>query len=244
MAAPILIWSATAGTVDDAGLFTAPNGSDVVTVTVECDTFGDDSTVTVTNHSPTIESAAAAVQVPATATISLSVYGADADPTGEVNLTYTWTAHHRADWRNGNFRRRQQRTNDGKTTVATVDMLGDYEFQVTITDGDGLSVTSSVEIEVVQTLTTITVNPASATVDVAETQQFTAVGYDQFGDLMTTPPMFNWGATAGSIDLDGLYTAPRVCMPATVTASSESVTGTATVTINNPSPTTSCPARR
>ena len=45
-------------------------------------------------------------------------------------------------------------------------MAGNYTFQVTITDAAGLSVTSSVNVTVSQTLTSIVVSPGTATVGV------------------------------------------------------------------------------
>ena len=41
-------------------------------------------------------------------------------------------------------------------------------------------------------LTTITVTPNPANVTVGDTQQFTAVGYDQYGVLIDPQPTFNW----------------------------------------------------
>jgi hypothetical protein len=54
---------------------------------------------------------------------------------------------------------------------------------------------------------------AATAVTAGEEQPFTATGYDQFGDALTTPPTFAWSVApdgaGGSIDASsGLYTAP------------------------------------
>jgi len=114
--------------VDDSGLYTAPNSSMETTVTVVCGECSDVSTITVTNHSPTVATSAAAEQVPATATISLSVLGADSDPTGEAGLTYTWTAITYPEGATISFSDANG-DNDGKSVTATVDMLASTSFR-------------------------------------------------------------------------------------------------------------------
>ncbi|MEQ9306213.1 MAG: carbohydrate-binding protein, partial [Marinoscillum sp.] len=78
-------------------------------------------------------------------------------------------------------------------------------------------------------LTTITVSPASATITEGNTQQFTAQGFDQNGDPMSTS--FNWSATGGSIDGNGLFSGSATGN-FTVTASSGGVQGTASIAVN------------
>ena len=125
--------------------------------------------------------AASATPNPVTGTTTvLSALGADVD-TGEASLTYTWTATTVPSGAtaptfsvNG--------TNAAKSTTATFSKAGSYTFQVTITDPGSLSVTSSVDVTVNQTLTTIVVSPASVTLNTGATQQFTASAKDQFGN--------------------------------------------------------------
>lgn len=78
-------------------------------------------------------------------------------------------------------------------------------------------------------LTTITVSPASVTLELNDTQQFSAQGFDQNGNPMSMSP--TWSATGGSINASGLYTA-NSAGSFTVTASSQGVSGNATVTVN------------
>ncbi|MGD9126872.1 MAG: fibronectin type III domain-containing protein, partial [Planctomycetia bacterium] len=245
-----VIWDCDNGIIDSNGLFTAPSLTTNPEITVDYeyedgdpedpeDNLTDSLIVYVTNHAPTIVNEADAYQVPATDTISLSALAEDIDLTGDSGLTYTWTYTTKPSGSEVTFSD-ENGTNEGQYTIATVDMLGTYEFQVTISDGDSsVDITSSYEIEVVQSLTTITVSPTSPTVEGGATQQFTAAGYDQFGDPMETAPVFDWSATSGSIDYDGLYTAPHASLPITVTASSNGVSESVSVVVGDASPTTS-----
>ncbi|MCX2745451.1 DUF5010 C-terminal domain-containing protein [Mangrovivirga sp. M17] len=78
-------------------------------------------------------------------------------------------------------------------------------------------------------LTSIDVNPSTVSINEGETQQFTAQGYDQNGDPINAS--FTWDATGGTIDGNGLFTGTTQGTY-TITASSNSVNGTAQVTVN------------
>jgi Bacterial Ig-like domain (group 2) len=82
-------------------------------------------------------------------------------------------------------------------------------------------------------LTSITVSPASASVPTGGSQQFTATGFDQFGNPMNPQPTFTWSVSGGgTISSSGLFTAGSTAGgPFTVTAASGSVSGTASVTV-------------
>jgi len=105
-------------------------------------------------------------------------------------------------------------------------------FTVTASSG-GVNGTASVTVTAPPVLTTITVAPASASVQTGKTQQFTATGYDQFGKPLSPQPSFTWSVSGGgSISASGLFTASSTAGgPFTVTASSGSVSGTASVTV-------------
>ena len=87
-------------------------------------------------------------------------------------------------------------------------------------------------------LTTITVSPASASVQTGGTQQFTATGYDQFGHPLSPQPTFTWAVSGGgTISSSGLFTAGSSAGgPFTVSASSSNVRGTASVTVTSVPP--------
>lgn len=86
------------------------------------------------------------------------------------------------------------------------------------------------------TLTTITVSPPSVSLQTNGTQSFTATGYDQYGDSISTGQI-TWSvdpAGVGSIDSFGSYSAGTTAGSATVRATSGSVSGTAQVTVTEP----------
>lgn len=185
------------------------------------------------NAAPTVATPAAASSNPVTGkTTALSVLGADDG--GEPLLTYTWSVVGTAPAAvtfsaNG--------TNAAKTVTATFAAAGNYTLRATISDG-ALSTTSDVGVTVNQTLTSITVSPSTASVNVNATQQFTAVARDQFNVAMAIQPAIIWSIVSGggAINSTGLYTAPSSAGSATIRATSGSIFGSATVSIVAPVP--------
>jgi len=180
------------------------------------------------NQPPTVATPASASQsIVAGTQVNLSVLGAD--QAGESDLTYTWATTGTPPApvsfsANGN--------NAAKNTVATFSAAGVYDFQVTITNAAGQSVTSSVPVTVDQTPSSVVVSPNSASVVAGATQQFTAQADDQFGTALTNQPSFTWSAPGGgSVNSSGLYTAPSSAGSVTVQASTGTVSGSAAVTI-------------
>ena len=82
-------------------------------------------------------------------------------------------------------------------------------------------------------LTTISVSPASASVQTGGTQQFSATGRDQFGNPHESAADRSPGrsAAAARISPAGLFSATTPGGPFTVTAASGGVSGTASVTV-------------
>jgi hypothetical protein len=192
-------------------------------------TYGDG---TVTTQPPTVAGpAAAAPSLVTSTTTKLSVLGADDN--GEAALIYTWAVTAKPDGAadptfsaNG--------SNAAKNTTVTFTKAGAYTFEVTITDADGLSVASSVDVTVQQTLKSIVVTPRTATVAVRSKTQFLAVALDQFGAALTKQPAFTWTLTGrGSLSSKGVYTAPASAGgPYTITARAGGVRGTTTVKVS------------
>jgi hypothetical protein len=121
----------------------------------------------------------------------------------------------------------------------TFSQAGSYTFRATVTDQDGLCITSDVTVTVVQTATSIMVSPGTASVAVKKTQHFTAVELDQFGSPMTRQPSFTWALASGvgSISHTGLYTAPSTTahgQAASVRVTGGSLSGSATIQVNTP----------
>jgi hypothetical protein len=179
------------------------------------------------NQPPAISTNAAAIPSPVTGTsTALSVTATDDAP--ESGLTYTWSY-------TGGFpgvSYDQNGNNAAKATTATFAAAGDYHFTVTVQDAEGLSVTSSVDVTVQQTPTSLTVAPANATVGKGDAQIFVATVRDQFNAALGSQPAVTWGVSGGgSIATDGTFTASAVGGPFTVTATNGSINGTANVTV-------------
>jgi hypothetical protein len=186
------------------------------------------------NQPPTIAVAGSASPAQVSGvTANLSVLGADDG--GQSNLSYDWSAIALPPGANSpTFS--ATGTNTAQNTTVTFSQAGNYTFQALVKDQGGLSVASDISVTVSQTLTGILISPATATVSGGGSFQFTAVGSDQFGAAMTTPPAAAWsvssGGAGGSISSSGRYTAPtKTAGTDTVTATSGGFTATASVTI-------------
>lgn len=112
---------------------------------------------------------------------------------------------------------------------------GAHTITVRATDNEDATRSVSIKIYVgTPVLTSITVSPSAATLEVGEVRQFTAAGKDQFG----LPFAFeaNWSvAGGGSIDDEGLFTASFPGGPFIVVAEAGGLSGTSEVTIIKPS---------
>ena len=152
-----------------------------------------------------------------------------------LRLDLHLVGHQRPGWR-GRADFSANGTNAAQNSTATFHEAGAYTFQVTLADPAGLTAASSVTVTVNQTLTSVTVTPGTASLADGASQQFSATAADQFGYAMQ--PSFSWtlaGGSLGSINSNGMYTAPSSGTgTATVQATSGSMTGTATVTVNGP----------
>ena len=209
--------SIAAGTATDLAGNTAPASSPSAGVTV--DTTG-----------PALAEAASATPDPITGTSAdLAALGADI-AAGEQSLTYTWLATGVPAGAAPPLLGADNGTNAAQNITAVFSQAGDYTFQVTIADPFGLSTTSSVDVAVNQTLTSIVLSPASATL-AAGSAQFTGVASDQFGNALTVQPALNWSVIGGgSIAGNGLYTPPYASGSATVYGTSQGLTAAASVT--------------
>jgi hypothetical protein len=179
---------------------------------------------------PTVAAAAAATPSPVTGTsATLSVLGADDG--GEAALTYSWTSSGPAA-----VAFSSSGTNAAKNSTATFTKAGSYTITATIKDGDNQTVASSVNVTVNQTATTLALAPATASVAINATQQFTATANDQFGVALATQPTVTWTVSGGgSIGTTGLFTAGTTAGgPYTVTATTGSLNATSTVTVTAP----------
>lgn len=183
-------------------------------------------TIVAGNQAPTIPTAAAASPATVTGTTTqLSVLGADDN--GEAALGYTWaaTTGPAAVTFSANA------SNAAKNTTATFSRAGAYTLAVTARDAQGLTASSTVNVTVNATTTTLTVSPSTPGIAPSATQAFTAAAVDQFGQSKSAT--FTWSVSGGgTISTAGVFTASATPGgPYTVTAASGGRTGTAMVTV-------------
>jgi autotransporter-associated beta strand protein len=209
--------------------------SELAGLAVTSDASGTSTAAVIENVSliaaPTVATAASASPSPVTSTMtSLSVLGAD--PTGEANLTYTWATIGTPP-APVNFS--ANGTNAAKNITAAFTKAGSYNFMVTITNGSGLSVTSSVGVTVDQTYSGMSISPSAPNLTGGSTQQFTATALDQFSQALVSQPAINWTLVSGpgTLTSGGLYTPPYAGGSAVVQAVSGAYSATASVTFSS-----------
>jgi len=192
-----------------------------------------------TNQPPTIAAAATSssteTQTDSEGTIYQIIRGTSAnlsvgatDDGGEPSLTYTWSASGPAA-----VFLTPNSANAAKSTVADFEAAGDYQISVTVRDSQGLSVSSSVNLRVVQTASGLAASPPNATIPVGATQAFSAMLNDQFGISMAIqPPSFTWATSGGgSISPAGIFTATTAGGPYAITVSHGSFSNFASITV-------------
>jgi Glycosyl hydrolases family 28/Bacterial Ig-like domain (group 2) len=169
-----------------------------------------------------------------TATTVLGVLAADVF--SDAGITYTWST---TTFPTGALPPVFS-VNDSNPAVATTVNFykaGSYGFLLTVRAASGLVSTFSLPIlNVIQTLTTVAVNPANVLMHESATQQLTATTLDQFNNAMATQPTsFTWTlvtGSVGSVSTSGLYTAPATSGAATIDATSNSIVGTSAITVS------------
>lgn len=185
----------------------------------------------VAGNQPPVLSAASANPSPVSGT-STALTATATDDGGEAALVYAWSAT--ALPSGGTVTFSPNGTNGAKAATATFTRAGSYGLQVVATDAGGLSATRALTVTVNQTLGAIVVSPATVTVSLGGTKQFTAAGRDQFNQSMSAGTV-SWSLATGSVGTvssGGLYTAPASAGSATVRATAGGKTGTAAVTVS------------
>lgn len=116
-------------------------------------------------------------------------------------------------------------------TTVTFDRAGVYLLRAT--NGE---LSSTVRVNVVATLTSITVDRGSGSLATRSSLQLQAQGLDQFGRPLDRQPSFSWTATGGTISSSGLYTAGASAGNFQATARAAGITGTAAITVQAAQP--------
>ncbi len=121
------------------------------------------------------------------------------------------------------------------TLTPATGQFGTSTITVTVADAAGKTASDTFLLTVPSgTPASISVTPATATVGLSGTRQFSASVLDSGGAAIIPQPTVTWSATgSGSINSSGLFTGAATPGTATVTATSGSVSGTASVTVSN-----------
>jgi hypothetical protein len=166
-----------------------------------------------------------------TVTITSPSNGATVASPVDVHATYSSSATYMKLWLDHQSSTVQSNTNVFDQQISL--SAGAHVITVQALDSsNGLIYADTANITVGSSGATVTVSPASATLSAGSTQQFTA--NDSAGLGVT------WSATGGTISSNGLYTAGTTAGTFTVTATdSSNNVGTASVTIQNSTPTVS-----
>jgi PKD repeat protein len=125
------------------------------------------------------------------------------DDGGESTLVYAWEGTGPAP-----VHFSASGTHGARNAVATFEAAGHYLLALTVTNVGGLSTTEIAEVEVVQTLTGLTVDPPAGRVAPSGTLLFSATPADQFGQPLTSGAQVEWQvAGGGQVGAEGLFTA-------------------------------------
>ena len=133
--------------------------------------------------------------------------------------------------------------NASNSTVAILSQAGTYNFTVTMTSADGALTSSTASYVVNQQVTHVYVAGAQSLININQSQQFSAIAVDQFGQVMSVSPTSILWTTSGlgSISATGSYLSP-IALPggasqanAQINATIDGIAGTTTLAIAGPS---------
>jgi hypothetical protein len=228
-------WTLTgAGTLSTTGSYTAPaapGGPHTVQATVGPRAVS--APVTVVNTTPVLSSITGAATVTGT-TVTLTANATDDG--GLANLIYTWTQTGTPPapvlfGYNG--------VNAAKSTTITFSQPGSYGFQVIVEDSLGLTATGTITVNVVSTLTSVTVAPAGTMINPGASRTFSAAPFNQFNQPHTPIATWTWTRSGGGtiVASTGVLTASTTPGgPYTVTASGGGKSGNTTFSVGTAVP--------
>ena len=98
------------------------------------------------------------------------------------------------------------------------------------------SVLANVTINVLQTVSSLTVTPGTESVQTSANQQYRYQTVDQFGQVLTNQPTATWTTTGGTITSSGVLSSGTRAGTFTVNAKVGTVSGTASITVIAPTP--------
>jgi hypothetical protein len=94
------------------------------------------------------------------------------------------------------------------------------------------TISDGVKNSIADTISTIVISPSITQINTGQTQQFSAIAYDQYGDALVTQPIITWSTSSGSISSTGLYQAGLSKAKVEVRATSGSISGSTEFNIN------------
>ena len=221
---PTITWTTNGGgSISTNGLFTSSaTVGGPYTVTAMSGTVSGTGSVSVVLSPPvfttiTVSPAIATVQLSSNQQFSAVGYDQYSAPMSS-QPTFTWTSGG-----GGTI---------GSSGLFTAGSTVGGPYTITATSGTLSGTASATVVPPPPVLTTITVSPGGVNVQTDASQQFSAVGYDQYGAPMVSQPIFTWTTTGtfdgGAIDSSGNYSAgTSVGGPYTVTATSGTLSGIA-----------------
>jgi hypothetical protein len=148
---------------------------------------------------------------PSIVTGTTTTLSALADATsGEAGLTYKWSfIDAPAGAAKPTFS--ANNSNAARQVVATFHKDGRYLFGCIITDGEGITIKTDVQVDVSQTPTSLRLSPHHQTVAIRQPVTFRATVDDQFGHPLRTQPAIAYSILSGPGTIDsttGLFSSP------------------------------------
>jgi len=219
-------WQAAGGTIDENGFYVAgeiPGDYSVRAITTA--RASGQARVTITKLATKVEIDPMSVTLNAgeTQRFRAKVFDQDGKP---IQTTVHWEALGGVITDNGVY---TAGDTPGSYNVTAKSEELSATASVTIAATEDETSVSEVEPEEEPVATAIVVSPSNADVETGENFQFAAQVRDQNGDLMDAN--VTWAANGGSVTSTGLYTAGDAAGSYTVTAESEGLSATASVTV-------------
>ncbi|OGR92124.1 MAG: hypothetical protein A2992_04945 [Elusimicrobia bacterium RIFCSPLOWO2_01_FULL_59_12] len=155
----------------------------------------------------------------------LSALGND-NVDGESSLTYAWTLESGP----AAISVSPNGTNAAKNAAVTFNAAGTYVLRCTIANTNGSATATTAPRTLNQALTAISVSPNNVTINVRNSQTFTASGRDQFNNPMSLTSVA-WSTTGGNISGAGVFQSGSIGTNIRVTATQGAISGSAFVTM-------------
>ena len=160
----------------------------------------------------------------------------DAVGLGGLGYTYTWSVTSKPNGATSPTFSANNSSNP--STTVTFFEAGNYTFKA---DSSFLLLfhsSATINVTVDQTLTSMTITPATVSIALNANEQLTASGLDQFGKSMPIAPPPQWSVVSGggSISGGGNYSSPKAATTATIRATSGLLSATAMVMVVDNAP--------